>query len=233
MTKHDVSSAVDDLITSVSGYTGGDKSLPVSTKMRKRNARLLKDARPGDLLEELGGIYAGTYKPCDTGGASLGLTFNVIAAPRDLGQVRSFAHTVRDVAALSNWHGYNGENYGCAREIYQALKDGSYEGGWIIPPAELLGGRNPNNHLPQYDNLYVYKNEGAFAGTFKTEAAVGPGMPHVYWSSTEPFGDPDKIVSCGFATSFLEASVNSDYKNAGFMSCRPVRLMLARQGGAP
>jgi hypothetical protein len=232
MTERETSSAVNDLLAAVSGHSRGDETLPVSSKMRKRNARLLQDAKPGDLLEELGGIYLGIYEPRDTGGNSLGLTFNVIAAPCDLRKnpagVLTFADTVKAVAALSNWHGYSGENYACAREIYQALKDGSYKGGWIIPPIELLAGQNLN-HFMQPDNMFRYKDQGAFAGTFTTENTGGIGMPQVYWSTTEPCGDPSRIVSCSFAGRFV--ANNADYKDAGFMSCRPVRLMRAKQGG--
>jgi hypothetical protein len=229
MTERDISSDVSDLIASVSGHTKGDADLPISAKLRKRNAALLANAKPGDLLEALGGIYVGTYEPRDTGGNSLGLTFNVIAAPCDLGRVRSFAETIKAVAALSDWQGYKGESYTCAREIYQALKDGSYNGGWIIPPMELLSGTKLSNHFMQRDNMFDYKDTGEFAGTFTTEHTGGIGLPQVYWSSTEPCGDMTRIVSCSFAGN--SAANHADYKDSGFMSCRPVRLMLVTQGG--
>src|SRR5262249_18712121 len=137
-----VISDVDQLLASVSGHSAKKGMLPIAEKLQRRNEALLKDAKPGDPLPLLGGIYVGIYQPCDSAGTSLGLAFNVIAAPADLGDVCGYAQTVEAVAGLSNWNGYNGENYGCEREILQALKEGKYNGGWIIPPQELLTGEN-------------------------------------------------------------------------------------------
>lgn len=132
-------------------------------------------------------------------------TFNVFAAPEDLpGGTRNYLKTQARVATLKNWHGYDGADYLTDKEIYVALKEGSYDGGWIIPPKEI-----------QKELLARHREAGALAGTFKTDVEDEFNWPRHYWSST--------------VYDFL-FSDNGKYKDGDDvfrMSCRPVRLVPA------
>ena len=174
------------------------------------------------------GIYLGQYKPKDRAGNSLGKVFNVYAAPEDLPDTMKYLDTVKHIAGLKAWHGYDGTNYPTDKEIYQALKDGSYKGGWIIPPRELLIGTEPDGEsgvrkgtIIQPDNLFDHQNKGAFKGTFKTVASSGSASPDWYWSSTEDRDNP----SCVWGARFSDGDEGWDHKDTIRLSCRPVRLV--------
>lgn len=113
-----------------------------------------------------GDIYLGCYEPFDRKGVSLGKIFNVFAQARDL---------PRKMNLLEAWK-EKGVVYGSDRQLYEALKTGSYTGGWVVPPKELLNGYNKMETGPLIvkdilvapeANFLAHQNTGAFEGTFE------------------------------------------------------------------
>jgi hypothetical protein len=199
---------------------------PLYERQAQEAEARLRNLQPGDIADD-GTIYLGRYAPVDRNGNSLSKTFNVYAAPEDLPETMKYVDAVKHIAQLKKWHGYDGTNYPTDKEIYAALKDGSYKGGWIIPTRELLVGTEPDGEsgvrkgkVIQPDNLFDHQNKGAFKGTFKTAASSGSGFPVWYWSSTEHRDDPFDVWVVRLSDG------NGDWfrKDYGRLSCRPVRL---------
>ena len=179
-------------------------------------------------------LYVGKYAPLDRNGVSLGKVFNVYAAPEDLPGTMSYVDAVKHIAGLKNWHGHDGTNYPTDRQIYAALKDGSYKGGWIIPTRELLVGTEPDGQsgvrkgkVIQPDNLFDHQNKGAFKGTFKRAASSGSGFPDWCWSSTENRDSPSVVWGVRFSGGYE----GWFHKDGLRLSCRPVRLVEASVSG--
>jgi len=181
------------------------------------------------------GIFIGTWQP-----AGLSLKFNVFAAKEDLtdedGRKKTYIYddTVKRIAALKKWHGFDGTNYANDKQLYKALKDGSYikgGSGWFIPPRELLTGTEANGPrgsrqgITQPDNLFDLKDKGALRGTFCKGDVSG-----LYWSSTEHRDDPSTVWHADFISDSYEYSYSYQDSNDKLnydLSCRPVRLELA------
>lgn len=191
-------------------------------------------AQPGQMIEGHG-VFIGTWTPKDSEGKSLSQTFNVFAAPQDLQDTPgskescSYIDAVKHIAGLKNWNGFDGANYATDKELIQALKDGSYKGGWVIPPLELLSGMNAACLQVQPDNLYAHKDKGALKNSFVKEAIAGvhgSGYADRYWSSTErkPANPKpaDEIYMYSFSLS--QGTYFISAKNYSWQSCRPVRL---------
>jgi len=176
------------------------------------------------------GIYLGVYTPKDRNGKSLSKTFNVFAAPEDLPETMKYVDAVKHIAKLKDWNGFDGTNYATDKELYAAIKSGSYNGGWIIPTRELLVGTEPDGEsgvrkgkVIQPDNLFDHQNKGAFKGTFKTAASSGSDYPGWYWSSTENRDNPSHV----WGVRFSDGDEGWDRKDNNLLSCRPVRLVEA------
>ena len=154
------------------------------------------------------GIFLGRYAPKDREGNSLGKIFNVFAAPEDLTDatgnkgIFKYVDAVKRIASLKNWHGHDGTNYATDKELYMALKNGSYNGGWIIPTRDLLSGKDVDGNTTQPDNLYAHKDKRDLSGTFTTAAASGSDYPDWYWSSTEHRDDPSDVHSVRFSDGY-------------------------------
>ena len=181
-------------------------------------AKILKDAEPGQRIAGEG-IFLGQYQSKD-----LGKIFNVFAAPEDLPDTMKYVDAVKYIAELKGWHGFDGTNYATDKEFNQALKEGTYTGGWIIPTRELLIGteadgpsRIGKGTVIQPDNLYDHRNKGAFKGTFTTAA----NYPQWYWSCMEHRDHPSDVWFADFSDGY-EGWDNKDYYR---LSCRPVRLV--------
>ena len=182
----------------------------------------LKNAEAGRLIPGQG-VFIGRYEPKDKEGHSLGKIFNVFAAPQDLTDKDdaesqfTYDEAVKRIAGLKRWNGFDGANYANDDELYKALKDDSYNGGWIIPPYELLGGKNGAETPP--DTIYANKDKDALKDTFKDKDTFG--MARWYWSSTEDPENSSKV----WTTNFYNGDKTSDPKNNLHQSCRPVRLV--------
>jgi len=171
------------------------------------------------------GVYFGRYEPVGSNGNSLGKIFNLFAAPQDLPETLQYADAVKYITTLKNWHGHDGTNYAIDKDFHEALEDGRYDGGWIMPPRELLDGTKANGledgvrkKIVQPDNLVDHRNTGLFKNTFIARA--GEARLKWYWSSSEL--ETHHFV---WFTDFLNG--NGGYlekDDNGPLGCRPVRL---------
>jgi hypothetical protein len=200
---------------------------------KKAEEEALKNPTPGrEIAGE--GIFLGQYRPKDRAGNSLGKVFNVFAAKEDLtdasGKKETFKYVdaVKRVATLKGFHGHDGKSYATDKELYKALKDGSYDGGWVIPTRELLIGTEAGGPtgirkgtVIQPDNLYDHRTKGALKDTFCTKAASGSGCPQWYWSCTERRDDPDRA----WGADFSDGNGDWGHKDSSRLSCRLVRLV--------
>ena len=202
---------------------------------QKAEEEALKNPTPGKEIAGQG-IYLGQYAPKDRAGNSLGKVFNVFAAPQDLPDTMKYIDAVKHIAKLKNWNGHDGTNYATDKELYAALKDGSYSGGWVIPPRDLLVGTEADGPtgvrkgtIIQPDNLFDHRNTGAFKDTFTTAAASGSDddYPRWYWSSTEPRELPSGVWTVGFSDGTEDWHLKDNLR----LSCRPVRFVAATSPG--
>jgi hypothetical protein len=174
-------------------------------------------AMPGDMFEGHG-VFLGTWEPRDREKNSLRLKFNVFAAPEDLPQTDTYYNTVEHVSRLKNWHDYDGAGYSNSDSLYAALKRGDYNGEWVIPPLDLLGGRDLNTEARIQDaNIFDHRNDGAFKDTFKTTAGIDSGLA-CYWSST------DNLNTVVWSIDFTDGGFVWHIKDSHRFPCRPVRL---------
>jgi hypothetical protein len=189
--------------------------------------RRLANAETGKKIDD-SGIFLCIWEPRDEKGHSLGKYF-VYAAPEDLTDKDSkrglftYGNTIKRVSGLKDWHGFNGTNYKTDADLLKALKNGSYDGGWVIPPSVLLSGRDANGSEVYPDNLYAHREKGALSGTFTMAARhdLSDICPDWYWSSTEARYSPAFVRSIQFS-----APGNSVDSKDGkrLLGCRPIRL---------
>src|SRR5262249_38231905 len=106
-------------------------------------------------------------------------------------------------------------------ELYQALKNSSYNGGWIIPTRDILSGKDVDGKETTPDNLYAYKDKEALRGTFTTIAGRSSFYPGCYWTSTEVRDDSSVVHGVRFS----DGCESWDLKDINRLSCRPVRLV--------
>lgn len=154
-------------LTAVTGETVMlERAAPSKPEQKEDVVDQLETADRGALVKGQG-IYLGIYALKDKDGVSLGKIFNVYAAPENLpGQDLNYEDTVNYIANLRLRHGHDGTKYKSDEEIHAALKDGSYKGGWIIPPREILCGKDRNGQSTTPDNLHDSRNKGEFISTF-------------------------------------------------------------------
>ena len=194
-------------------------------------AEIIATAEPGQMIDGHG-VFFGRYTLKSADGLSR--TFNMFAAPEDLtdesGKKATYTYidAVKRVAALKNWHGFDGESYADDKDFYRAVGDGSYNGGWIIPPGEILYGKI-NQPTPS-ESLLRYQGRGALRDTFNTKTFVyafapapekGASVPHEYWSSTRYLSSGPR---CLHAVKFLQHGSTIANEDHYRLSCRPVRL---------
>lgn len=177
----------------------------------------------GDLVPGKG-VFLGLYTPVDTQGNSLRKTFNIYAAPENLtdkagNKTFSYGDALKNVAALGRWHGHAGTSYKTDKEILTALEDGSYAGGWFIPPRSLLMGKNSKGEYIQPDNLFSHADKGSFKGSFRMAGSKGIA----YWSSTR---HPNMPYMSFMMAVRLPGGVGCFYPESPRFACRPVRLEL-------
>ena len=151
--------------------------------------------QPGQLIPGKG-VFLGIWSPKDRRDRSLNKTFNIFAAPYDLGLDENGQGKkllvqsndgVRAVGEIKNLMGHNGAEYKNDTELYKALRNGTYNGEWFIPPRDLVNGTKAGGKKVQNDNLYQHRNTGKLAGTFVTDGA-SVLTHHWYRSATEPSG---------------------------------------------
>ena len=109
----------------------------------------------------------------------LSRVFRVYAAPQDL-QGDGLRDVMNQVAALSFWHGHFGAAYASDEDLLMRMKDGSYNGSWVIPPRMLLDGTDMNYCTVFKDHLLACHEREGLAATFAGAASD----PRPYISST-------------------------------------------------
>jgi len=200
-------------------------------ELRKEEVRrkILEEAMPGQEIPGHG-VFIGTWQP-----EGLSQKFCIFAAKEDLTneagkkEVYNYDDTVKRIAELKGWHGFDGTNYANDKEFYKALKNGSYKGGWIIPPREFLTGTAADGPsgvrkgtAVQPDNIYDHKDRGALRGGFCKEDRDS-SLSSWYWSST---AESPVIASLPrvWSLNFIRGAEHAGRKVFGRQSCRPVRL---------
>jgi hypothetical protein len=196
----------------------------------KAEEKFMENVVPGKKMPD-GTVYVGRYSPTDRDGNSLRQAFNVFAAKEDLsGGPSKYSDTVRHLAGLKGWNGYNGAGYANDTEFYDALRSGTYKGEWIIPTIDILQGSDVDKKATTPDNIFARSDDGAFRNTFnktKTGGVYGHVVdcPVRYWSCTVARRDTAEINDVHFYNGD-RMSHSKDNKDSSFLfSCRPVRLV--------
>lgn len=176
------------------------------------------DAFPLPYAPEMGtlvkgeGVYIGRYEPMDGQGKSLGKIFNVYAASEDLTKDISCNAVLKKLRELKNWHGYDGSDYATSVKIIFDLISGSYKGGWVIPPLEIVEAGN------QEASLFKCRNSGVLYGTLDEKES------YITSTMTKDAKNFHGVkMEDGGLTSF-------DPTFTSGRSCRPVRLVEIKPG---
>jgi hypothetical protein len=157
--------------------------------------------------------------------------FNVFAAPEDLaGEDGKPLVLTYDVAShylncLGDWHGHKGKHYRNDFSLYASLRDGGYNGEWVIPPRKLLDGKNQNGDFIQADNFITHKYKGAFKKAFGAQGR-SHGDDYWYMSSTNRFTS-GKIYD---GINLVSDPVGGVRMTSSPMRCRPVRFVPVEGG---
>jgi hypothetical protein len=171
---------------------GGSDSLKLAPGVSVTDFLPFGQPREAGQLIHGKGIFLGPWSPQHREGVSLGQTFNLFAAPHDLGldengrgtkRVAKYEDTVKYVSEIRSLVGHDGAGYENDKELYDALKNGSYKGEWFIPTREMIAGTDIDGKQVQTDTLFAHKDKGAFKNTFTL--ASGSGLADWYWSCSE------------------------------------------------
>ena len=173
------------------------------------------------------GVFLGRWELRNEEGKSLGRVFNVFAAPEDLTDengvpaTRTLSATFAYLSGLKNWHGHDGSKFTKESDLRSALLEETYDGGWIVPPLELVNGEDLKENHVQPDNMMVHKDKGDLKGTF-TDDYYNAGLRHYwYWSMTAEPEEADRAADIRFTDGkFFFHRMSGSYS-----SCRPVRLV--------
>ena len=164
----------------------------------------------GDICDD-GTIYIGSRELKDASDVALG-DFYLFAAPEDLkGKQRNrllltFSETVEHVEGLRDWYGYDGGNFANETAWQAAIRDGRYNGQWVIPPKDIL-----------VENLFENRDQGALRSTFET--ASRPDEAHWYRSSTAYRNSSSSV----YVVDFTDGIGIVEGKDWGSLSSRLIR----------
>ena len=156
------------------------------------------------------GIYLGEWSPKDRTGKSLGKIFNLFAAPKDISKkdgtsrLMNFNEAAEYVSALHDGAGFKND-----AELYAALKNNCYNGGWFIPTQDILT-----------DRLYNNRKQKSLNKSLSIKWS-GIDSAHWYWSCTEPAYFRD----CAFMVNFNNGHHNWNLKTSLRISVRLVRAV--------
>lgn len=187
-----------------------------------------RKVQPGQLIPGKG-IFVGVWSPKDRNGNSLNKTFNLFAAPHDLGldengqgtkQILRYNDAVKCVSGIRNLMGHHGADYKNDTKLYVALKDGSYKGEWFIPTLDMIVGTDIDNKKIQADTLFAHKDKDAFKNTF-TLARSSDGA-YWYWSCSERRERPSAVHVVRLSDGY-EIWIRKDNNS---LACRPLRAEL-------
>lgn len=218
MTKKQSTQAQDKFQAAMKRVAAADAGLA-----KQRAIEEMNKITPGTLVAGQG-VYIGKYRPMNKQRHILGREFNVFAAPYNLASDRQdYETTAQRVAQLKDCAGHNGAAYDNREALYEALKDGSYNGGWVIPPIEIFG-------KPYFiqdgtalctDTIYNLRDTGAFLESFP---GLGQAFANnAYWACAE---DKDETHADYYDMSNKRHAVG--IKLNRFL-CRPVRFAEVNQ----
>ncbi len=181
------------------------------------------------------GRYMGLWKPKDRNGVSLGRVYYVFASHKDIeysewpSSEGPFQDAAKQVAAIKNFHGHDGEVFKTDTALYRALKNGSrdgsakaflkhviggtYNGGWFIPPVELLCGMEIHGEAIQPQHLFAYRHVSGFDPDTLSRS-------NAYWSCSETT-DKKGILSVNLKNGETRSLA---YGKGWSIHCRPMRL---------
>lgn len=185
----------------------------------------MENVQPGGFVEGKG-IFVGEWTPKRRDGTSLSKKFRVYAAKKDLIdepsgiEAFSFDVAIRRIANLKGLHGHDGAHYRTDTDLINGLDSGDYNGGWVMPPIELLSGYNLDDNYVQADNLESRKGAGELIDAFN-HSYKGRALHFWYWSLSTP-GD-NALASRAFK--FADGSRDWLSKDRS-VRCRPVRMEL-------
>jgi hypothetical protein len=175
------------------------------------------------------GIYFGIFEPRDIQyGLRLNKRYYEFAAPTDLNPgyqsdgYPKYNQTVEQVAGLEDYHGHCGMHCESAMHLYRVFDDDTYNGAGVIPPSEVLSGRNAHGNIVHADSLYRAKDKGMFATSsqFVTHPAAGSDAS-TYFSCTEDMNGIDAVFVCEFGGAFTYSAPKSRQR----ANCRVVRFV--------
>lgn len=215
------------------GLIPSDEITPMSIKTNPRYLRAgdavdirgckIEQYNPELDLNRCGGIYLGAETRINKV-SGLKQIWDIYAAPQDLKNpdgsnlLLPFYNTTDEnifwqVHKLTDYHGHDGCAFETEQDLNQALDNGKYNGGWIVPTIEMLISEgipkkpyhsNYNRIYEPYDRrtvsaaLYNNRDAGAFSGGFIT-ANNTVDLSHLYCSlSRHSVQDEPKVLIADF-----------------------------------
>ena len=100
----------------------------------------------------------------------------VFAAQRDLmlksGErlCRSFLEVADTLVKVKNYGGYDARFFESQSDLFKSIKEGSYNGEWVVPPPALVSDCIDHGK-GWFGNMYSQRWSGALKGTFEEKAA--------------------------------------------------------------
>jgi hypothetical protein len=215
--------AIAALFTTVAS-DATEAALTHAAALRRKQAQEIANAVPGHVIRGVG-VYLGQWQPRDRKFRRVGPLFNVLAAPEDLPRTREYIPTVKYIAKLKNWHGCDGANIETMEDFLTLIRTKRYDGGWMVPPRDVMEGKDLFGRDTMADNLLRHKDKPGF-GKFNLAISDGESMrtPDWYWTCT---GGGTGMTTVCLATG--ESGFSDEYEI--FHSCRPVRMLPAPKGG--
>lgn len=140
------------------------------------------DYVPGELVQDLSGIYIGSFDLVDAAGKKLGIRTEWYDAAIDLGRPKTFNDTV-EIVANTDQNGRGGLELSSAcylAELFENLRTGIGFGKNVIPPLAVTRAIYRLRHTGEYDRLRLEKSPASLSILSTTEV----GNPEGQWSCT-------------------------------------------------
>ncbi|MDD3370549.1 MAG: hypothetical protein PHE27_01860 [Alphaproteobacteria bacterium] len=177
------------------------------------------------------GIFFGEWTPLNDKGQPIG-RYILFAAPEDLSDkggnplYLSFEDAAVEVASLHNYCGHDGVFYDSEDSLLKALEDGSYKGGWILPPKAIVNGENDENDELSPNTLSANIFNGDFKDTFCLSANEND-MNNPCWYYTCSEYRSGQLVWDGKITVVLVKDGDDFWhgRTKDRAACRPCRLV--------
>jgi len=130
--------------------------------------------------------------------------FNLYAAPTDLEtqNIRNYNDAVRILNKQKSLHGYNGECFENQFKWGGTLAHGEYQGGWFIPPLDIL------------NRLHDHKDKHDLKGTFAKKGKT-TSSEFCYFSCTPHSHVSTKVLSINFTNQRIYSNDKQDRDQTG------------------